>query len=48
YVVLLQMYREAFQLNHGGYASAIAMVLFLTIVIVSVLQFQLLRMGGRK
>ncbi|KUP92925.1 carbohydrate ABC transporter permease [Tritonibacter horizontis] len=48
YVVLMQMYREAFQLNHGGYASAIAMVLFLVIVIVSVLQFQLLRMGGRK
>ncbi|MFV0385726.1 carbohydrate ABC transporter permease [Paracoccus sp. (in: a-proteobacteria)] len=48
YVVLLQMYREAFQLNHGGYASAIAMVLFVVIVIVSVLQFQLLRIGGRK
>lgn len=48
YVILLQMYREAFQLNHGGYASAIAMVLFLIIVIVSVLQFQLLRIGGRK
>jgi len=48
YVVLMQMYREAFQLNNGGYASAIAMVLFLVIVIVSVLQFQLLRLGGRK
>ncbi len=48
YVILLQMYREAFQLNHGGYASAIAMVLFVIIVIVSVLQFQLLRIGGRK
>lgn len=48
YVVLMQMYREAFQLNNGGYASAIAMVLFLVIVIVSVLQFQLLRIGGRK
>ncbi|WP_234464089.1 carbohydrate ABC transporter permease [Paracoccus caeni] len=48
YVVLMQMYREAFQLNNGGYASAIAMVLFITIVIVSVLQFQLLRIGGRK
>lgn len=46
YVVLMQMYREAFQLNNGGYASAIAMVLFLIIVIVSVLQFQLLRIGG--
>ena len=48
YVVLMQMYREAFQLNNGGYASAIAMVLFGIIVIVSVLQFQLLRIGGRK
>lgn len=48
YVVLMQMYREAFQLNHGGYASAIAMVLFMVIVIVSVLQFQLLRIGGRR
>jgi len=47
YVVLMQMYREAFQLNNGGYASAIAMVLFLIIAIVSVLQFQLLRIGGR-
>lgn len=48
YVVLMQMYREAFQLNNGGYASAIAMVLFLIIVIVSILQFQLLRIGGRR
>lgn len=48
YVILMQMYREAFQLNHGGYASAIAMVLFLIIVIVSILQYQLLRIGGRK
>ena len=24
YVLLLQLYREAFQLNHGGYASAVA------------------------
>jgi len=48
YVVLMQMYREAFQLNNGGYASAIAMVLFMIIVILSVLQFQLLRIGGRK
>jgi multiple sugar transport system permease protein len=48
YVLLLQMYREAFQLNHGGYASAVAMVLFVIIVVVSVLQFQLLRIGGRR
>lgn len=48
YVVLMQMYREAFQLNNGGYAAAIAMVLFLFIIVLSVLQFQLLRIGGRK
>jgi len=43
FVLLLKVYREAFQLNNGGYASAVATVLFLLIVIVSVLQFQLLR-----
>ncbi|MFK3780362.1 carbohydrate ABC transporter permease [Agrobacterium sp. NPDC089420] len=43
FVLLLKVYREAFQMNHGGYASAVATVLFLLIVIVSVLQFQLLR-----
>ncbi|EAR51059.1 hypothetical protein OG2516_04154 [Oceanicola granulosus HTCC2516] len=48
YVVLMQMYREAFQLNNGGYASAVAMVLFVLIVVVSILQYQLLRIGGRK
>ncbi|UES59744.1 ABC transporter permease subunit (plasmid) [Roseibium aggregatum] len=48
YVLLLMVYREAFQLNHGGYASAIALVLFVLIVVVSVLQFQLLRSGGNK
>ena len=48
YVVLMQMYREAFQLNNGGYAAAIAMVLFLFIIVLSVLQFQLLRIGGRQ
>ncbi|MHB0777256.1 carbohydrate ABC transporter permease [Halomonas sp. WWR20] len=48
YVLLLLVYREAFQLNHGGYASAIALVLFAVIAVVSVLQFQLLRVGGRK
>jgi multiple sugar transport system permease protein len=46
YVLLMLVYREAFQLNHGGYASAVALVLFLVIMIASVLQFQLLRAGG--
>lgn len=49
YVLLLMMYREAFQLNHGGYGAAIAVVLVLTIAALSVLQFQLLRArGGRQ
>jgi multiple sugar transport system permease protein len=43
YVLLLKVYREAFQSNNGGYASAVATVVFLLIVIISVLQFQLLR-----
>lgn len=43
FVLLLTVYREAFQLNNGGYASAVATVLFLLIVTVSILQFQLLR-----
>lgn len=47
YVLLLMVYREAFQLNNGGYAAAISLVLFLLIVVVSVLQFQILRIGGK-
>ncbi len=48
YVLLLMMYREAFQLNQGGYGAAIAVVLVVAIAIISVLQFQLLRIGGRR
>lgn len=48
YVLLLMVYREAFQLNHGGYASAIALVLFALIATFSVLQYQLVRIGGRR
>jgi multiple sugar transport system permease protein len=47
-VLLLMVYREAFQLNHGGYASTIALVLFVIIAMLSILQFQLLRAGGRR
>jgi multiple sugar transport system permease protein len=43
YVLLQLVYREGFRQNHGGLASAIAVVLFLIIVVVSVLQYQLLR-----
>lgn len=48
YVLLLMVYREAFQLNNGGYASAVALVLFVLIAVLSVLQFQLLRAGVRR
>lgn len=48
YVLLLMVYREAFQLDRGGYASAVALVLFVVIAVLSVLQFQLLKMGGRR
>ncbi|MBV9491343.1 MAG: sugar ABC transporter permease [Verrucomicrobia bacterium] len=45
-VVLLYMYRQAFQQNRGGYASAVAIMLVIIITLVSVVQFQLLR--GRR
>ena len=42
-VVLLYMYREAFNQNRGGYASAVAMALVVIIVAVSVVQSRVLR-----
>ena len=42
-VMIQYIYKQAFQMNKGGLADAAAVVLFLLIVIVSVLQFQLLR-----
>ena len=48
YVLLLMMYREAFQLNHGGYGAAIGVVLVVVIAVISVLQFQLLTARGQK
>ncbi len=42
-VVLLHMYRLGFQQNHGGYASAVAVVLVLIMALVSAAQFGLLR-----
>ena len=38
--------QEAFQMNKGGLADAAALLLFLLIVVLSVLQFQLLRARG--
>lgn len=41
-VLLLQLYQEAFQKQHGGYASAIAVVLLFVIVVASLIQNKLL------
>lgn len=43
YVLVQYIYKEAFQLNKGGYAATVALVLFLIIVAFSVLQYQALR-----
>jgi multiple sugar transport system permease protein len=42
-VVLLYMYRQAFQQNRGGYASAVAIMLVIIIILVSAVQVRLLR-----
>ena len=42
------IYRSAFQKNQGGYGATVALVLFVLIVVVSVLQYQLLRTRGDK
>ena len=45
-VMVLYILRQAFQLNKGGLGAAAAVVLFVLIVVLSVLQFQLLRARG--
>lgn len=45
-VVLLYMYRQAFQLNRGGYASAVAIVLVVIMLLISAIQFRILQ--GRR
>ena len=47
-VVLQHVYRAAFQQFDGGYASAISMALFVTILVASILQYQFLRAGRAK
>ena len=47
-VMVHYIFREAFQLNQGGLAAAAAVVLFVVIAVLSVLQFQLLRARGRR
>ena len=45
-VMVQYIFKQAFQLNKGGLAAAASVVLFLLIVVMSVLQFQLLRARG--
>ncbi len=47
-VMVQYIYKQAFQMNKGGLAASAAVVLFLLIVILSVLQFQLLRARGAR
>lgn len=48
-MVLVQyIYKLAFQQNKGGMAAAVAVLLFAMIIILSVLQYQLLRSRGKK
>jgi multiple sugar transport system permease protein len=42
-VVLLYMYRQGFQQGRGGYSATIAMMLVLIIIVVSLIQFRILR-----
>ena len=48
YVMVQYIYKAAFQLNRGGYAATVAVALFAVIVIVSVLQYQVLRVRGAR
>lgn len=48
-IVLVQLiFRSAFQKNQGGYGATVALMLFMLIVILSILQYQLLRARGEK
>lgn len=42
------IYRDAFQKNQGGYGATVALVLFILIVVVSILQYQLLRVREQR
>jgi multiple sugar transport system permease protein len=47
-VMVQYILKQAFQMNKGGLGAAASMVLFVLIVGVSVLQFQLLRARGER
>lgn len=47
-VLVYYVFQRAFQNDHGGRAAAIAVVLFLIVIVVSVLNFQLMRFAEKK
>lgn len=47
-VMVQYIYESAFQRNQGGYAAAVAVMLFILVAGLSVLQFQLLRIRGQR
>jgi multiple sugar transport system permease protein len=47
-VLVYYIFQRAFQQNQGGRAAAVAVTLFVLVVVVSVLQFQLLRLAGSR
>lgn len=46
YVLVQYIYKQAFVLNHGGYGAAVAVCLFVIIIVFSILQYQVLRLRG--
>jgi multiple sugar transport system permease protein len=47
-VLVYYIFQRAFQQNQGGRAAAVAVTLFVLVIVVSVLQFQLLRFAERR
>lgn len=47
-VMVQYIYEQAFQKNSSGYASTLAVALFVVVVVFSVLQFQILRIRGQR
>ncbi|MDP8997839.1 MAG: sugar ABC transporter permease [Pseudomonadota bacterium] len=45
-VMVQYIYTMAFENDHGGRAAAIAVTLFLIVIVVTLVEFQLLRLGG--
>jgi multiple sugar transport system permease protein len=48
-MVLVQyIYKQAFQMNKGGYGATVALALFVVIIVFSVLQYQVLRVRNAR